>query len=74
MWALCCGTCQSICEACKGHHHHLQEALRGCLRNLVMCFAWVLMTRIHRGGKEFHIRGREIKLKKKKKKKKKVEE
>jgi hypothetical protein len=25
------------------------------------------MTRIHRGGKEFHIRGREIKLKKKKK-------
>jgi hypothetical protein len=33
-----------------------------------MCFAWVLMTRIHRGGKEFHIRGREIKLKKKKKK------
>jgi hypothetical protein len=27
------------------------------------------MTRIHRGGKEFHIRGREIKLKKKKKKK-----
>jgi hypothetical protein len=39
-----------------------------------MCFAWVLMTRIHRGGKEFHIRGREIKLKKKKKKKKKVEE
>jgi hypothetical protein len=31
------------------------------------------MSRIHLGGKEFHIRGREIKLKKKKKEKK-VEE